>query len=124
MTEKSNKLFSEKLKQRIYRWILKLIRFIEALSKEDSVSRIVRDQLIRSSTSLGANYVEAIAGSSKKDFTNFLTHALKSANESKFWLALIRDTNKAGKNEINELLKELIEIANILGSSVKTLKGK
>jgi len=39
-------------------------------------------------------------------------------------LALLRDTNKGDKNEINELLKELIEIANILASSIKTLKGK
>jgi len=53
-----------------------------------------------------------------------LTHSLKSANESKFWLALLRDTNRGNKEEINRLLKEIIEIANIFGSSIKTLKKK
>lgn len=122
--ERDNKAFSEDFKRRIYAFILRLIRFVETLPKNDDLCRIARDQLIRSGTSIGANYVEATAGSSKKDFTNFLSHSLKSANETKFWLALLRDTGKGNKSEINELLKELIEIANILGSSVRTLRGK
>lgn len=120
----SNQEFSKVLKRRIYHWILRLIKFVDSLPKNDSVCRIAGDQLIRCGTSGGANYVEAIAGSSAKDFTNFLTYALKSANESKFWLALLRDTNRGDKNEINYLLAEITEIANILGSSIKTLKDK
>ncbi len=122
--QQDNKKFSEELRRRIYKWILKLIRLLEALPKKDSLCRTADSQLIRSGTSIGANYVEAIAGSSKKEFTNFLSHALKSANESKFWLALLRDAGKGNKDEINELLNELIEIANILASSIKTLRGK
>jgi four helix bundle protein len=120
--KQDNKKFSEELKGRIYKWILKLIKFLEGLPKNDTLCRTAENQLIRSGTSIGANYIEAIAGSSKKDFTNFLSHALKSANESKFWLALLRDSDKEDKNEINELLKELVEIANILASSIKTLR--
>jgi len=119
-----NKAFSENFKRRIYTFILRLIKFVETLPKSDDLCRIARDQLIRSGTSVGANYIEAIAGSSKKDFTNFLSHSLKSANESKFWLALLRDAGKGDKIEINELLRELIEIANILGASIRTLKKK
>jgi len=122
--ERDNKKFSEELKKRIYKWILRLVKFLETLPKNDALCRVANNQLIRSGTSIGANYIEAIAGSSKKDFTNFLTHSLKSANESKFWLALLRDTNKRNKDEINALLDELIEIANILASSVRTLKRK
>jgi four helix bundle protein len=122
--EKDNKKFSEELKRRIYNWILRLIKFLDTLSKSDSLCRTANDQLIRSGTSIGANYIEAIAGSSKKEFTNFLGHALKSANESKFWLALLRDAGKGDKDEINGLLKELIEIANILASSIRTMRGK
>lgn len=120
---KSNQVFREELKRRIYRFILDLIAFLDTLSKNDALCRIAVDQLLRSGTSIGANYVEAIAGSSRKDFTNFLSHALKSANESKFWLALLRDTGKGetGKTEI--LLKELIELSNILAASVRTLKN-
>lgn len=119
-----NKEFKEEFKKRIYKFILDLVKFIEKLPKNDTLCRIARDQLIDSGTSIGANYVEAIAGSSRKDFTNFLNISLKSANESKFWLALLRDADKGDKNEINNLLKELIEIANVLAKSIKTLKGK
>ena len=117
-----NKEFSENLKVRIYRFILRLIKFLEVLPRSDDLCRVARDQLLRSGTSIGANYVEAIAGSSRKDFTKFLAHALKSANESKFWLALLRDTKKADSLAVEDLLKELVEIANILASSVRTLK--
>lgn len=120
----NNKKFSEELRRRIYKWILILVKFLDTLSNNDTLCRTAKNQLIRSGTSIGANYIEAIAGSSKKEFTNFLNHALKSANESKFWLALLRDTNKGDNNEINKLLKELIEIANILASSIRTLRGK
>jgi len=74
---KDNKAFSEKLKRRIYNWILRLIRFIETLPKNDSVCKIAIDQLIRSGTSMGANYVEAIAGSSKKRFHQFFNPFFK-----------------------------------------------
>lgn len=119
-----NSEFKQDFKKRIYALILKIIKFIELLPKNDDVCRITRNQLIRSSTSIGANYIEAIAGSSRKDFTNFLSYSLKSANESKFWLALPRDTNKGNKDQTQVLLKELIEISNILGSSIRTLKMK
>ncbi len=119
---KDNKAFSEELKRRIYKFIIELVMFVETLPRSDSLCRIAIDQLLRSGTSIGANYVEAIAGTSRKDFANFLSHCLKSANESKFWLALLRDTGKGDKIRIQSLLQELIEISNILASSVKTLK--
>jgi len=111
------------IKIRIYNWILKLIKLLKTLPN-DPCTRIIIEQLLRSGTSIGANYIEAQAASSKKDFTNFIHHSLKSANESKFWLALLRDTNKTKFKEINQLLEELKEIANILGASLLTLKGK
>ena len=115
--------FKAELKRRIYAWILKLIKFLDSLPKDTITQRIV-DQLFRSGGSVGANYIEAQASSSKKDFANFLHYSLKSANESKFWLALLRDTKRGDVAEINQLLDELIQIANILGASILTVKGK
>lgn len=115
--------FKIELKRRIYNWILRLIKFLDSLSKDTITQRIV-DQLFRSGGSVGANYIEAQASSSKKDFTNFLHYSLKSANESKFWLAVLRDTSRGNHSEIIWLLNELTEIANILGASILTLKGK
>lgn len=115
--------FKTELKKRIYQWVLGLIAFLDTLPK-DSTSRIITNQVLRSGTSVGANYIEAQAASSRKDFSNFLQHALKSANESKFWLAILRDTKRGDPKKIQELLAELIEISNILGASVITAKGK
>ncbi len=103
--------------------MLKLISFIENLPK-DNVARRIGDQLLRSGTSILGNYVEAYASSSKKDFTNYFNISLKSANESKLWLALLRDTHRAEQKDTEWLLTELEEISNIFGSSILTLKGK
>jgi len=121
--ENDNVKFKNEFKKRLYNWVLRLIKFIDKLPK-DSVSNVLGKQLLRSGTSILANYIEANSSSSKKDFINFFTHSLKSANESKVWLALLRDTGKGNKDEIKWLLNELIEIANILASSILTLKGK
>jgi len=115
--------FKTEFKLRIYRWVLDLVKFLDELPK-DIISQKMVDQLFRSGGSIGANYIEAQASSSKKDFINFLHHSLKSSNESKFWLAVLRDTGRADKNKIESLLRELVEISKILGASLITLKGK
>jgi four helix bundle protein len=119
--DKSN--FKIEYKKRLYSWVLKLIKYIDGLPKSN-VNDVMGKQLLRSGTSVLANYVEASSASSKRDFINFFTHALKSANESKVWLTLFRDLDKGEKGEQEWLLAELIEIANILASSILTLKGK
>jgi four helix bundle protein len=118
-----NAKFKMEFKKRIYNWVLRLIKFIDKLPK-DSVCLIMSKQLLRSGTSILANYIEANSASSKKDFINFFTHSLKSANESKVWLCLLRDTNKGNEKELKWLLNELVEIANIIASSIITLKSK
>ncbi|MBI2175182.1 MAG: four helix bundle protein [Parcubacteria group bacterium] len=118
-----NKQFKKEFRARLYNWVLRLIKFIDKLPK-DSVCTVIGRQLLRSGTSVLANYVEAASASSRKDFINFFTHALKSANESKMWLALLRDTGKSDGTEPKWLPEELSEIANVLASSILTLKGK
>ncbi|HOX41934.1 MAG TPA: four helix bundle protein [bacterium] len=75
---------------------------------------------------MGANSVEAKASSSRKEYIKFFEIALKSANETIYWLMVIREvvSEPVEKAEIAELLQEIKEIASILGSSVITLKGK
>jgi len=115
--------FKDEFKGRVYRFALDVIGFVARLPAEQT-SRIVGDQLLRSTTSIGANVIEAQAASSRKDYTNFFTYALKSANECKFWLGLLRDSNRGDKETVNKLLKEATEIANILATSILTLKGR
>ncbi len=122
--QNNNSKFRVDLKKRVYLYSLNIIKFIDNLNNKDLTIQIISKQLLRSATSIGANVIEAQAGSSKKDFTNFFNYALKSANESKFWIGLLRDSNKSDKNKANELLQETIELANILAASIITLKGK
>jgi four helix bundle protein len=111
------------LKARAYQYALNIVRFLKEYPN-DIISQELKRQLLRSATSIGANIIEAQAGSSRKDFTNFFTYSLKSANESKFWLCLMKDTNTLSKDKIDPLLQETIELAKILGASILTLKGK
>ncbi|PWT92353.1 MAG: four helix bundle protein [Acidobacteria bacterium] len=113
-------------KKRIYQYVLRLVRFLAKLPKDNVLNEIQR-QLIKSGTSVGANYFEALAGSSRKDFQNYFSHALKSANESKFWLAVLRDSGllpESMNSECSALLGETKELANILASSILTMKGR
>ena len=119
----NNNEFREQFKKRLYEFVLKLIDFIDKLPN-DNVSKRVSDQLLRSGTSILGNYIEGGSASSKKDFVNFFNHSLKSANESKLWLAILRDSKRANKEEVNWFLKELDEISKIFASSILTLKGK
>ena len=119
-----NSKFKIDIKKRAYLYALNIIKLLDQLAKNDLSCQIIGKQLLRSATSIGANIVEAQAASSKRDFTNFLNHYLKSSNESKFWLGLLRDSNKATKEMVNPLLDETKELANILASSILKLKGK
>lgn len=114
----------EDFKKRLYKFVLQLLKFIGSLNTKDVVCRVIADQLTRSGTSILSNYIEGYSSSSKKEFTNYFTISLKSANESKVWLALLRDDNKCDKVEANILLVELEEISKIFASSILTLKGK
>ena len=118
----NNEKSKSDLKKRAYFYALDIIKLIDSVDKNDLSAQVIVKQLLRSATSVGANIIEAQAGSTKKDFTNFFSYALKSANESKFWLGLLRDSGKS--NRVDNLLQETTELANILGSSILTLKGK
>lgn len=92
--------------------------------KDDKVFYSIIDQLIRSSTSIGANVIEAQAASSKNDYIKFFQIALKSSNETTYWLLLVRESEKRHSETCDKLLNELKEISCILGSSLLTLKRK
>ena len=115
--------FKKEFKNRLYKFVLKVIEFIDKLPN-DNVSRRIGDQLLRSGTSILGNYIEGQSASSKKDFTNYFNTSLKSANESKLWFALLRDSGRADAKVVEWFLNELKEVANIFASSIITLRGK
>lgn len=110
-------------KKRLYSFVLRLVKFIENLNKT-STSRVVGDQLLRSGTGILGTYIEGLSSSSRKEYINYFNYSLKSSNESKVWISILRDTGNGDKEEANWLLKELDEYSKIFASSILTLKGK
>lgn len=113
----------KQFKKRLYSLVLKTIKFVEK-SKHSQTTKIIGNQLIRSITSILGNYIEGQSASSKKDYINFFHYSLKSTNESKVWVSILKDTYNGNEKEAFEILRELEEIANIFASSILTLKGK
>jgi four helix bundle protein len=111
------------LKSRCYKFSLSLIVFIDTLPNQRSCW-IISDQVLRSGTSIGANLVEGSASSSRLEFKKYHEIALKSSNETKYWLGLLKDSEKGNKEETEKLLKEVTEISNMIASGVMKLKAK
>ena len=118
-----NKQFKTEFKMRLYNFTLTLIQNLERLPN-DNISRRLGDQLLRSGTSIIGNFIEGQAASSKKDFINYLNTSLKSSNESKLWVSLLKDVHKLDAAIAEKLLQELKEISNILASIIIKLKNK
>ncbi len=121
--ENDKSKFKNDFKKRLYSFVLKLIEFLDNLPK-DNVSKRLGDQLLRSVTSILGNYVEGQSASSKKDFTSYFNYSLKSTNESKLWINLLRDSKRVTSEQVVWFLDELDEIGKIFASSILTLKGK
>lgn len=111
------------VKYRAYIFSLQIIKFVSTFP-EKKIYWVIGDQLLRSSTSIGANIVEAKSASSKREFIKFYEIALKSANETKYWVCLLRDSELVDREKVKKILDEAIELSNMLGSSLLTMKGK
>ncbi|MBI4712823.1 MAG: four helix bundle protein [Planctomycetes bacterium] len=112
---------SKEISERLYKFALSIVKLVRTLPSELS-AREIGKQLIRSGTSVAANYEEAIAGFSKDDFTYKLSTSFKEAKETNLWLRLLRDSGIVGPNIVEDVTNESVEITNILGKSVKTAK--
>lgn len=113
------------VKIRSYSFSIKILEFVSSFP-EKKIYWSLGDQLMRSATSIGANIVEAKSSSSKREFIKYYEISLKSANETKYWLCLLRDSKilKINKSTCVTLLQEAIEISNMLGSALLTMKNK
>ena len=100
---------------------LEVIKFSEGLPKDDT-SRILGRQLLRSGTSVGANYRAACRSKSKPAFISKMGDVLEEADESGYWLELLVDAGKVGPQTAAPLLTEAKELVAIVISSINTAK--
>lgn len=93
------------------------------LVKQDVVTSVLIKQLIRSGTSIGANYCEANGASSKKDFRNKIHICKKEAQETKHWLRMVAKAKPEVSKDAKILWKECQELTLIFGKILSSLKN-
>ena len=123
-TDQEKKDFIEKLKLRIKSWVVRVLNFCETLPT-NGVTRVINFQLIKSSTSTGANHRASCRARSTNEFFAKISIALEEADESLYWLEIIDAKNiLCNKNELAFLIKESDEITRILATSRSNVKKK
>lgn len=117
------KFLQEEFINRLEEFAIRCKNLVDSLPKTVS-NKIYGSQLVRSSSSTYANYLEATCALTKKDFTNDINRSRKEGKESRGWLRLIYRTNESQiQKRMENLLTEADEIVKILSSSVKTAKS-
>ena len=101
---------------------LRIIKLAEKLYSIGGVARILSDQLVRSGTSVGANYRAACRAKSTKDFLNKLKICEEEADETIYWLELLMDSHSISPGLLTDLCEEAKQITAMLTASIKTLK--
>lgn len=104
-----------------YDFALRIIHMSEFLKKEKQ-EYILSKQILRSGTAVGALIRESEFAQIRSDFINKLSVALKEANETDYWLNLLKDSNYIGKNAFESMEKDCGELVALLISSIKTVK--
>jgi four helix bundle protein len=111
------------LEDRVEKFGETIIDFLKKI-KPSAVSQPLISQLVRSATSVGANYMEANQASSKKDFANKIRIAQKEANESKHWLRMLARADSNHASECREIWKEAHELVLIFAKISRNSRDK
>ena len=106
--------------QRAHKSVKRILRICRKFPKNDE-ARIIKNQIIRSSTSVAANIAEGYGGNKGKVFQNSLTIARREANETDYWLLLSFEEGYINKDIHRELEKDYSEVRAMLSSLIKKL---
>lgn len=111
------------LKDKSKTFALRAIRLYKYLCKEKR-EYVLSKQMLRSSTSIGANVAEAFYGQSEADFIAKLSIAQKEAAETLYWLELLHESDYLQQNEFDSIYCDAEELIKLLTTSIKTVKDK
>src|SRR6476659_6489159 len=109
------------LEPRTKRFAIAVIKFSTSLPRTREIDILLR-QLIRSATSIGANYREANRGVSRADFANKIGTVQKEAAETQYWLELLMEAGIGARDSAQDLHKEASELLAIFTAIGKKLK--
>lgn len=103
------------LGERLLKFAVDVLKFLRTIPRSIE-NDVIKHQLAKSCTSIGANYEESQAASSKADFYNKIKISLKESRETKYWFLILKYSDLGNPAELDRLLRESIELMNILGS--------
>jgi four helix bundle protein len=112
------------LKPRTKVFALRVIRMYSKLPKNDTVAQVLGKQVLRSGTSVGANYREASRGRSKPEFISKIGDCLKEVEETEYWLELLVDSGCVPAAKMAGLMDETRQLNAILTTISKRSKGQ
>lgn len=112
---------AESLKKRTKIFSLRIIKLVEALPNSRT-AKVIGNQLLRSGTSVGANYRAACRGRSKRDFISKVGIALEEAGETLYWIELLLEAEIFPEDRLSPLMQEANELIAILTASIKTAR--
>ena len=110
------------VREKSYEFALRMIKAYKYLTQEQQ-EFILSKQVLRSGTSIGALVKEAEHAQSRADFINKMNIALKEANETEYWLMLLKDSEYIDMKSYNSIHQDCSELIKLLASIVKTTKG-
>lgn len=113
--------FKQQFKKRCFDFSVSVLKLSEPL-RNNRINWILIDQLIRAATSIGANIVEGGNSTSKREFINYFQIALKSASETLYWLALLKELNSEQKQMIESIMQECTEIKKMISTIILNTK--
>ena len=111
------------LEERLVQFAVRIIRVCEALP-QTAAGQHIGNQLLRCGTSPAANYGEARAAESKRDFIHKLRIASKELNESLIWLKIIVRSDLLSAERLAELIDENDQLCRIIGASIQTTQAE
>ena len=112
--------FREMMQQRTKQFALRIIKLYQALPKSGE-AQIIGKQILRSATSVGANYRASCRARSSKEFYSKLSIVIEEADESMFWLELLNESGIIKANLLHDITNETEEIIKVLVSARKTI---
>jgi four helix bundle protein len=113
---------SEEMKKRTKRFAIAIVRFAQTLPK-DSITAIMTRQLVKSGTSVGANYRSSCRAKSDADFISKMTTAEEEGDETLFWLEVLVEAEIVRAAEVAGLLDEADQLVRIIVASIKTKRA-
>jgi four helix bundle protein len=113
---------SQEMKQRTKRFAVRVIKMTETLP-EKRATNIIANQLIRSASSVGANYRAALRARSQADFISKIGITTEEADESEYWMELLVDCEIVKPERLTDLLQEANELVAIFTATSKTTKS-